>query len=66
MALRCNVDGRVDPFEVKQHAASSGQLALAEPFREYAHYWLAGDELSGTRAMVQKFLTIFRAVNNSV
>ena len=52
-------DGRVDPFEINSQAARSGELKLAEPFREYAQYWLAGDELGGNRA-------IFRAVNNFV
>ena len=54
LGMNCNFDGRVDPFEINRHAAQSGELTLAEPYREHAHYWLAGDELGGTRAMARR------------
>ena len=41
LGMNCNFDGRVDPFEINRHAAQSGELTLAEPYREHAHYWLA-------------------------
>ena len=51
LALHCNFDGRVDPFQVNTEAARSGDLARPEAFRKYAQYWLAGDELQAGRAM---------------
>ena len=54
LGMNCNFDGRVDPFEINSQAASSGELTLPEPYREYAHYWLAGDELGGNRAMARR------------
>ena len=49
--MHSNFDPEVDPFEVNGEAADSGDLQLAEPFRKFAQYWLAGDELLAGRAM---------------
>ena len=54
LGINCNFDGRVDPFEINSQAVNSGDLALAEPFRKHAHYWLPGDELGGNRAMARR------------
>ena len=54
LGINCNFDGRVDPFEINSQAVNSGDLALAEPYRKHAHYWLPGDELGGNRAMARR------------
>ena len=54
LAMNCNYDGRVDPFKINAEAARNGDLALPEAFREYAQYWLAGDELRAGRAMARR------------
>ena len=52
--LHVNFDGSVDPFEINREAAQVGDLDVAEAFRKYAHYWLAGDELSAGRGLSKK------------
>ena len=54
LGLNAGFDGRVDPFLINREAALNGDLMLAEPFRAFAHYWLAGDELMAGRAMGRK------------
>ena len=54
LAMNCNYDGRVDPFKINAEAARNGDLALPEAFRQYAQYWLAGDELRAGRAMARR------------
>ena len=49
--LHSNFDPTVDPFEINAKAARKGDLQIAEAFREYPQYWLAGDELHAGRAM---------------
>ena len=49
--LHSNFDPTVDPFEINAKAARQGDLQIAEAFREYPQYWLAGDELHAGRAM---------------
>ena len=51
LGLHANFDGRVDPFEINSESVNNGDLDLAEPYRKYAHYWLAGDELGSGRAL---------------
>lgn len=51
LGMYANFDGSVNPFDVNVDAAANGDFTLAEPFRTYPHYWLAGDELRGGRAM---------------
>ncbi len=54
LGMHVNFDGRVDPFEVNRDAAQIGDFDVAEAFRKYAHYWLAGDELTAGRALSRK------------
>ena len=54
LALNCNFDGRVDPFEINTRAARTCDLARAEGYRKHAQYWLAGDELAAGRAMARR------------
>ena len=54
LAMHFNFDGRVDAFEVNREAARNGDLDGPEAFREYAQYWLAGDELRAGRAMARR------------
>ena len=54
LALNCNFDGRVDPFEINTRASGTGDLARAEAYRKHAQYWLAGDELAAGRAMARR------------
>ena len=54
LGMHPNFDGRVDPFEVNVEAARVGDLDIPEPFRQYAHYWLAGDELRAGRGLGKK------------
>ena len=51
LGLHANFDGEADPFEVNAEAARIGDIGVPEPFRRFAHYWLAGDELGAGRAM---------------
>lgn len=51
LGLHANFDGEADPFEVNAEAARIGDIGAPEPFRRFARYWLAGDELGAGRAM---------------
>ena len=51
LGMHANFDGRVNPFDINVETAANDEFALAEPFRKYPQYWLAGDELRGGRAM---------------
>ena len=51
LAMHTNYDGRVDPFDINKAAAENGDLEVPEAFREYAQYWLMGDELREGRSM---------------
>ncbi len=59
LGMHSNYDDRVDPFAINKEAALSGDMDRQEPFRKYAQYWLAGDELKAGRALGRKF-TILR------
>ena len=54
LGMHANFDGSVNPFEVNVEAAGNGDLEIPDPFRRYAQYWLAGDELRAGRAMQQR------------
>ena len=54
LGMHANFDGRVNPFEINVEAAGNGDLEVPDPFRQYAQYWLAGDELRAGRAMHQR------------
>ena len=54
LGMHSNFDDRVDPFAVNKEAALNGDMERREPFRKYAQYWLAGDELKAGRAMARK------------
>ena len=51
LGLHANFDGGADPFAVNAEAARIGDMESPEPFRKFARYWLAGDELGAGRAM---------------
>ena len=51
LAMHTNYDGHVDPFEINKAATVNGDLEVPEAFREYAQYWLTGDELREGRSM---------------
>ena len=55
LGMHSNFDDRVDPFAINREAALNGDMKRAEAFREFAQYWLAGDELKAGRAMARKF-----------
>ena len=50
LGLHGNFDSGVDPFAVNREAARNGDMDVKEPFRRYARYWLAGDELRAGRS----------------
>ena len=54
LGMHSNYDDRVDPFAVNRDAALNGDMERREPYRKYAQYWLAGDELKAGRAMARK------------
>ena len=54
LGMHSNYDDRVDPFVINQDAALNGDMDRQEPFRKYAQYWLAGDELKAGRALAEK------------
>ena len=55
LGMHSNFDDRVDPFVINQEAALNGDMAQKEPFRRYAQYWLAGDELKAGRALARQY-----------
>lgn len=54
LGLHSNFDDGADPFKINKEAALNGDMKRAEPFRRYAQYWLAGDELKAGRALARK------------
>ena len=46
---------RWDSFVINRKASLNGDMKQAEAFREFAQYWLAGDELKAGRAMARKY-----------
>ena len=50
LRLHCNFDAGADAFAINAQAARNGDMARAEPFRQDARYWLAGDELRAGRS----------------
>ena len=60
LGLHANFDARIDPFEINADAVAQGDLDIPEPFRKYAHYWLAGDELHSSRAMGKRFKKLYK------
>ena len=54
LGMHSNFDDKVDPFAVNKDAALNNDMERREPFRRYAQYWLAGDELKAGRAMARK------------
>ena len=55
LGMHSNFDDRVDPFVINRKASLNGDMKQAEAFREFAQYWLAGDELKAGRAMARKY-----------
>ena len=54
LGMHSNYDDGANPFAINQDAARRGDMERKEPFRKYARYWLAGDELKAGRAMARK------------
>ena len=54
LGIHVNFDEQADPFEINRDAAQVGDFDVAEAYRKYAHYWLAGDELRAGRSMSKK------------
>ena len=54
LGMHANFDGRFNSLAVNRAAAHAGDFDLPEPFRRFAHYWLAGDDLASSRALGQK------------
>ena len=54
LGMHSNFDGEANPFTINHLAAHNGDMATPEPFRQYAQYWLAGDELNAGRALGRK------------
>ena len=54
LGIHVNFDEQADPFEINRDAAKVGDFDVAEAYRKYAHYWLAGDELRAGRSMSKK------------
>ncbi len=55
LGMHSNFDDRVGPFMINQEAALNGDMTQKEPFRRYAQYWLAGDELKAGRALARQY-----------
>ena len=55
LGMHSNFDDKVDPFVINRKASLNGDMKQAEAFREFAQYWLAGDELKAGRAMARKY-----------
>ena len=49
-----NYDAEVDAFKINQQSAINGDLNKQEAFRQYAQYWLVGDEYKSGRANSRK------------
>ena len=54
LGMHPNFDGRTTAFDVNRAAAEAGDFDVPEPFRRFAHYWLAGDEMAAGRALGKK------------
>ena len=55
LGMHSNFDDKVDSFVINRKASLNGDMKQAEAFREFAQYWLAGDELKAGRAMARKY-----------
>ena len=66
LGMHSNYDDRVDPFAVNKEAALSGDMDRQEPFRKYAQYWLAGDELKAGRALGRKFAILREELSQQI
>lgn len=50
LGIHGNYDPAADAFEVNAKSARAVDMGMKEPYRKYARYWLAGDDLSTTSA----------------
>ena len=50
LGLHANLDSAADPFAVNSDAAQIGDMSAKEPYRKYARYWLAGDDMRAGRS----------------
>lgn len=54
LGMHANYDKDIDSFKINKAAALNGDTLKPEAFREYAQYWLNGDELLGNRQLGQR------------
>ena len=66
LGMHSNYDDRVDPFVINKDAVLNGDMERQEPFRHYAQYWLAGDELKAGRALAEKHRIKRSALNQQI
>ena len=50
LGLHPNFDTGADAFAINAEAARTGDMTAKEPYRKYARYWLAGDDLRAGRS----------------
>ena len=50
LGMHGNFDTDADAFAINTEAAQLGDMSGREPFRKYARYWLAGDDLRAGRS----------------
>ena len=50
LGMHPNFDTGADAFAINTEAARSGDMSAKEPYRKYARYWLAGDDLRAGRS----------------
>ena len=50
LGMHPNYDPNVDEFTINREAARIGDMSAKEPYRKYARYWLAGDDMRAGRS----------------
>ena len=50
LGMHPNYDPNVDEFSINREAARIGDMSAKEPYRKYARYWLAGDDMRAGRS----------------
>ena len=50
LGIHGNYDPTADAFEINADSARSGDMSMKEPYRKYARYWLAGDDMRAGRS----------------
>ena len=50
LGIHGNYDAGANAFAINAEAARAGEMATKEPYRKYARYWLAGDDMRAGRS----------------